>query len=130
MTTTLDEIPLVIEFARGTRIERDQVAPRGLPVVRNGPPGTRVLLADGGRVNLPTDQVVLASETDEQAHVGFGGMSFEGEEGGELVFFRVLDLQPEHLLSPERGRRMTLRPSMVSRVLVRGRQVYPLRAGG
>jgi hypothetical protein len=53
-------------------------------------------------------------------------MSFEGFEGDELVFFRVLDLQPEHLLSPERGRKMTLRPSMVERVLVRGRQVYPL----
>jgi hypothetical protein len=122
----MDETPLVIEFADGTRLGRDQATPRGLPIVRNGPPGTHVIFSDGGRVNLPTDQIVLADEPQGRARVGFGGMSFEGCEGDDLVFFRVLDLQPEHLLSPERGRKMTLRSSMVERVLVRGRQVYPL----
>jgi hypothetical protein len=121
----LDETPLVIEFADGTRIGRDQTAPKGLPIVGNGPPGTHIVFADGGRVNVPTDQIVLADEEQGRARVGFGGMSFEGFEGDDLIFFRVLDLQPEHLLSPERGRKMTLRPSMVGRVLVRGRQVYP-----
>lgn len=122
----VEETPLLIEFAGGTHIGRDQAVPRGLPIVRNGPPGTHIVFADGGRVNLPTDQIVLADEHQGRARVGFGGMSFEGFEGDDLVFFRVLDLQPEHLLSPERGRKMTLRPSMVERVLVRGRQVYPL----
>ncbi len=125
MTRTSDETPLTIEFVSGTRLGRDRVVPRGLPIVRNGPPGTQVLFDDQTRINLPTDQIVQADEREGRVCVGFGGMSFEGEEGGELVFFRVLDLQPEHLLSPERGRKMTLPPAAVSRVLVRGRQVYP-----
>ena len=34
-------------------------------------------------------------------------------EDGQLVFYRVRDLQPAELLSPQRGRRMTLEPRMV-----------------
>ena len=51
-------------------------------------------------------------------------MSFEGIDRGDLVFNRVKDLAPEHTLSPERGRRMTLRCEMVSRVLVDGLPVW------
>jgi hypothetical protein len=52
-------------------------------------------------------------------------MSFEGIDGGELIFLRVRDLQPEALLSPERGRRMTLDPRLVASIAVDGRVVWP-----
>jgi hypothetical protein len=121
----MDTSPLVIEFIEGTRLERDEARPRGLAVVRNGPPGTRVVFADGLKINLPTDQIVGDEVSEGRARVGLGGMSFEGTEQGELVFYRVRDLAPEHELSPERGRRMTLPPGRVSRVLVQGRRVFP-----
>ena len=120
------DAPVVIEFVAGTRLERDEVRPRGLPVVRNGPAGTRVVFADGTRINLPTDQIVQAEESAGHASVGLGGMSFEGVEGeGMLVFVRVRDVRPEHELSPERGRRMTLPVARVEQVRVSGRQVFP-----
>lgn len=119
--------PLLIEFVPGTRIHREpEVVPR-LPIVQNGPPGTWVIFADGAKVPLPTDQIVFAEDGGGVARVGFGGMSFEGVEGDQLVFFRVRDLQPEELLSPERGRRMTLAPRMVATVTVDGRVVWPRR---
>jgi hypothetical protein len=43
----------------------------------------------------------------------------------QLVFFRVRDLQPEELLSPQRGRRMTLEPRMVTSIAVDGKVVWP-----
>jgi hypothetical protein len=49
----------------------------------------------------------------------------EGIECGQLVFLQVRDLQPEALLSPQRGRRMTLEPQMVASVAVDGRTVWP-----
>jgi hypothetical protein len=119
-------LPLVIEFVRGSRLHREaDVVPR-LPIVQNGPPGTSVLFAEGGRVPLPTDQIVSADDAAGFAAVAFGGMSFEGIEGGLLVFYRVRDLLPEAQLSPERGRRMTLEPRTVSRILVDGRRVWPV----
>jgi hypothetical protein len=53
-------------------------------------------------------------------------MSFEGIEDGSLVFYRVRDLRPEEELSPQRGRRMTLDPEIVSAVYVDGRKVWGL----
>ena len=96
-----------------------------LPIVQNGPPGTSIVFEDGAKVPLPTDQIVLAEDGRGTAHVGFGGMSFEGMEGGQLVFLRVRDLQPEELLSAQRGRRMTLKPRMVVSITVDGRVVWP-----
>ncbi len=121
----MDNSPLLIEFVSGTNIYREPETVPHLPVVQNGPPGTFVIFADG-KVSLPTDQIVFADETGGRARVGFGGMSFEGIEDGRLVFFRVRDLQPEELLSPQRGRKMTLEPHMVSAILVDGRKVWPL----
>ena len=123
--------PLLIEFVPGTRVSRD--APfvsfvSTLPIAQNGPSGTTVVFADGAKVALPTDQIVF-TENSSGALVGFGGMSFEGIEGGELVFLRVRDLQPEELLSPQRGRRMTLSPGMVTSVSVDGRVVWPPLGG-
>lgn len=73
---------------------------------------------------MPTDQIVFAEDDAGSARVDFGGMSFVGTDGGELVFPRVRDLQPEALLSPERGQRMTLEPCMVSSIAVDGRASF------
>ena len=121
----MSEFPLLIEFVAQTRLERDPDLVPKLPIVQNGPPGTRVLFADGSKVPLPTDQIVFADDTTGCARVGFGGMSFEGLEGGFLVCYRVRELQPEELLSPQRGRKMTLKPDMVAAIHVDGRQVWP-----
>ena len=124
----MDSFPLLIEFAPGTSVDREPETVPRLPIVQNGPPGTFVIFADGSKVSLPTDQIVLAEDTGGRARVNFGGMSFEGIEDGYLVFYRVRDLQPEELLSPQRGRRMTLEPRMVSSIQVDGRPVWPLGA--
>ena len=120
--------PLLIEFVPGARVSRDPAfVPfvSTLPIAQNGPTGTSVVFEDGARTPLPTDQIVFAEDGDGAARVGFGGMSFEGLEGGQLVFLRIRDLQPEEQLSPERGRRMTLNPRMVTSVSVEGRVVWP-----
>jgi hypothetical protein len=124
----------VVEFVRGSRIEKDPPVTRptsgrpasgaNLRIVQNGPPGTFVRFADGGRVPLPTDQIVSSDDGAGAARVGFGGMRFDGIEEGQLTFRRFRDLLAEHELSPERGRRMTLRPDMVAAVFIEGRLVW------
>jgi hypothetical protein len=52
-------------------------------------------------------------------------MSFEGLEDGLIVCYRVHELQPEAMLSPGRGRRMTLKPEMVAAIYVDDRKVWP-----
>jgi hypothetical protein len=114
----------VVEFVPGTRVDKESVFVPGLPVVQNGPPGTFVTFADGRRVPLPTDQIVLVEDQDGAARVGFGGMRFEGIEKGLLTFRRVRDLAAEHELSPERRRRMTLEPKMIAAVFMEGRLAW------
>ena len=122
----MSELPLLIEFIAKTQLDREpEVVPK-LPIVQNGPPGTFIVFSDGRKVPLPTDQIVFDDDTTGGARVGFGGMSFEGIEDGYLVFHRVRDLHPEEELSPERGRRMTLEPQLVSAIYVDGRKVWPL----
>src|SRR3989475_6117356 len=91
----------------------------------HGPPGTSIVFEDGAKVPLPTDQIVFAEDGGGAARVGFGGMSLEGMAGGPLVFVPGRDLPPEELLSPHRGRRMTLEPSMVTSLSVSGRDGWP-----
>lgn len=121
----MNAYPLLIEFASGTRITREPEVQSQLPILRNGPPGTSVVFRDGAQVPLPTDQIIFAEDGGGAAQVGFGGMSFAGIEDGELVFLRVRDLQPEELLSPQRGRRMTIEPRMVASIAVDGHVVWP-----
>lgn len=121
----MNAYPLFIEFVAGTRITREPDVVSQLPILQNGPPGTSVVFGDGSEVPLPTDQIVFAEDDAGSARVGFGGMSFAGVDSGELVFLRVRDLQPEALLSPQRGRRMTLEPRMVASIAVDGRVVWP-----
>ena len=116
---------LLIEFAPGTRVFREPDFVSKLPILHNGPPGTFILFEDGAKVPLPTDQIVFADDGGGSARVGFGGMSPAGVEGDKLVFDRVRDLLPAELLSPERGRRMTLDASKVTSVTVDGQMVWP-----
>ena len=128
---------LLIVFVAGTSIEREPAFTTGLPIVRNGPPGTFVCFGggDGGsggsgsageRVPLPTDQIISGEVVAGCARVGFGGMQFAGEHDGWLVFHRVRDLLPEAELSPERRSRMTLALRMVTAIFAHGRQVWPV----
>ena len=107
----------------GTRLRAPRLG-ANLQIVQNGPPGTFVRFADGRRVPLPTDQIVSSDDGAGAARVGFGGMRFDGVEGGLLTFRRFRDLVAEHELSPERGRRMTLEPEMVAAVFIEGRLVW------
>jgi len=104
------DCPLLIEFAPGTRIHREPDYVSKLPIVQNGPPGTRVIFASGTKVSLPTDQIVLTDDAGGAAQVGFGGMSFEGLEDGFLVFYRVREIHPEELgrLAPRARRACVL----------------------
>jgi hypothetical protein len=123
--TSIHAVALLVEFVGGTRVHRETAVSPQLPIVQNGPPGTFIVFADGARVPLPTDQIVLAEDGEGGARVGFGGMRFEGIEAGQLVFRRVRDLAPEETLSPERSFRMTLEPWMVASVASYGRLVWP-----
>ena len=127
MDDTVSEAPppLVIQFAAGSWLEREQDRPSQLPVFRNGPPGTFVRL-DGLRISLPTDLIVDAHERDAAAVVAFGGMRFSGVHGGRLTFVRVRDLWPEAQLSPARSWLMTLDLLWVSAVHENGCQIWPL----
>jgi hypothetical protein len=119
-------IPLLIEFTAGTRLVREPDLPQGLPIVRNGPPGTFVTFPDGLRVSLPTDQIVYADDSEDAARVGFGGMSFAGVEGERLIFHRVREMHPEDQLSPARSRTMVLSMSWVSSISIDGHRVNML----
>ena len=118
--------PVLVEFVHGSQLRRGPPTASQLPIVGNGPPGTVVRFSGGGEVPLPTDQIVSADDDHGAARVGFGGMRFDGVEGGQLVFRRIRDLWPAERLSPERGLRMTLELEMVSMVLVEGRVRWPV----
>ena len=119
----MDQIPLLIEFAAGTRLIREPELPQGLPVVGNGPPGTFVAFPDGLRVSLPTDQIVFADDSGGGASVGFGGMRFAGSDGERLTFHRVREMHPEERLSPARSRIMVLSTSWVRSISIDGHRV-------
>jgi hypothetical protein len=126
---TIPESPLLVEFVPRTRVYREPDATPKLPIVHNGPPGTFVIFGSGARVSLPTDQIVFADDSSGAACIGFGGMHFEGMCDGQLVFRRVREIWPDELLSPQRGRRMTLEPQMVASIYVGGREVWSCSRG-
>src|SRR4051812_44418095 len=98
---TDERFPLLIEFVRGTTLHRESELIQGLPILRNGPPGTFVHFLDGFRVSLPTDQIVDSQVRDGAVRVAFGGMRFAGSDTeGRLVFHRFRELHPEEQLSP------------------------------
>ena len=120
----MDAIPLLIDFATPSSIFRERNLISALPILGNGPPGTFVLLPDGLRVSLPTDQIVFVDDTGGHARVGFGGMQFVGAEEGHLVFVRIRELFPEDQLSPDRSHTMRLKEQQVTTVSVDGRSVW------
>jgi hypothetical protein len=108
---------IVVEFLPGSRIYREPKGRSGLAIVRNGPPGTYVLLPfEGWKVSLPTDLIVHATNEDGAAKVTFGGLQFQGPQLDRLVFKRVHDLLPLEALSPERGTTMKIELRFVSAV--------------
>ena len=120
------EFPVVVEFVAPTTLQREPDLAPGLPVLRNGPPGTFVHFASGLRVSLPTDQIVFAESTGSAVRVGFGGMRFGGKnDDGRLIFHRVRELFPEDQLSPARSHTMLLDPDWVAAVMVGGKRVFP-----
>jgi hypothetical protein len=115
---------LIIEFSRGSSLERERDRPSDLLIYRNGPPGTFVRIGLL-RVSLPTDQIVSSDDASGAAVVGFGGMQFTGVEEGRLTFLRIRDVWPEDQLSPARSWKMMLDPTWVASVHESGRQVWP-----
>jgi len=122
--------PLLIDFAAPSSLLREQHRISALPIVGNGPPGTFVLFPDRIKVSLPTDQIVCADDDAGHAQVGFGGMSFVGQDGTALVFVRVRELFPEEQLSPARSHTMRLDVERVAKVSVAGRTTWPLASRG
>jgi hypothetical protein len=120
----LEDIPLLIEFARPTSLLREQQRPSQFPIIGNGPPGTFVLFPGGLRVSLPTDQIIFADDSDGYARVGFGGMQFVGVTQSRLTFVRARELFPEEQLSPGRSHTMLLDPRWVAAISVDGRPVW------
>jgi hypothetical protein len=119
-----DVAPLVIEFVAPSSLLREPDRVSDLPIVRNGPPGTFVVLP-GLKVSLPTDQIVTADDSSGHARVGFGGMRFDGVQDGRLLFRRVRELAPEYQLSPDRSHVMRLELRWVEFVLVDGVVAWP-----
>jgi hypothetical protein len=125
-----ESLPLVIEFVPGTTLYREPELAPGLPILRNGPPGTFVLFPDGLRVSLPTDQIVFADTRDGAVRVGIGGMRFAGyDERGQLMFHRFREMRPEEHLSPARSHTMLLHPRWISSIVSDGQQLV-VRTGG
>ena len=117
--------PLLIDFTTPSSLFHEQDRMSALPIVGNGPPGTFVLFPDRVKVSLPTDQIVWADDAGGHAQVGFGGMSFVGQEGTELVFVRIRELFPEDQLSPARSHTMRLDSAWVTSISADGRLVWP-----
>jgi len=121
-------LPLLIAFSAPSSLRRETHRASMLPIIGNGPPGTFVLFPGGLKVSLPTDQIVMADDSDGCARVGFGGMRFVGLDGQALVFVRERELHPEDELSPQRSHTMRLEAGWVGSVSVHGQLVWPRRA--
>jgi hypothetical protein len=119
------EASAVVEFIGPSSVMRERERSTALPIVGNGPPGTFVTFPVGFKVSLPTDQIVSADDTAGHAVVVFGGMQYQGERDGDLVFHRVREIQPTDRLSPERSFTMRLKREWVARVMANDAVVWP-----
>ena len=120
-------------FVAGSRLQRESDRRSDLPIHRNGPPGTFVIIgAPQGpalRVSLPTDQIVSAEEHDDAVVVTFGGFRFDGLHDGTLTFSRVRELRPEQELSPDRSFTMRLQPEWVFEIEAAGQVLWDRGSG-
>ena len=114
-----------IEFVAGSRVRRDEPVRSQLPLVRNGPPATWIVFADGRGLGVPTDQILRAEDSGGAARVAFGGMRFDGAEDGWLVFRRAREVLAEEQLAPERGRELKVRVQDIARVIASGKPAWP-----
>jgi hypothetical protein len=121
----LASVPLLIEFVSSSWIRTIEKAPDAFFGSEHVEKETIVEFSNGLRVSVPADQVVLGDDQTGAARIGLGGMTFEGVEDEQLVFFRVRDLLPEDQLAPSRSDKFVLPPACVSSVTVQGAQVWP-----
>jgi len=118
------QIPLVVEFAPGSRMEAiGDPAPESETALL--PRDAMILFADGQKIPVPADQIVLEEQNQGAARVGFGGVSFEGMVDGQLAFWRVKDLAPEEMLSADRDIRFLISPEHVAAIHAHGIRVWP-----
>src|SRR5438067_1082973 len=119
------KIPLIIDFIEGSRLKQEEETAEHFTIWGARRPGTFVLFSRNKKVSLPTDQIVLGEDAHGAARVGLGGMSFEGIDGGKLIFWRVRDLMPDPDFFVGDSDKITLESSMVSAVFVDGEKVWP-----
>ena len=100
--------------------------PSGLPMWRNGPPGTFVVFTGRSSRVSATDQIGDRDDSGAGARVGFGGMRFAGMEAERLIFHRVREMHPEEQLSPARSRIMVLSMEWISSISIDGHRVNML----
>src|SRR5262245_18335331 len=119
------KIPLVVEFAPGSRVESHEMeTPDEIerPLI---PRDAMIRFSDGREVPVPADHIVLEEQEKGSARVGFGGVSFEGMVDGQLAFWRVKDIAPEETLAADRDIRFLISPELVSSIAVHGVKVWP-----
>jgi hypothetical protein len=124
------KIPLVVEFAPGSRVESQPAEEAEFgsgPTIL--PRDAMIQFADGRQVQVPADQIVLEEQEQGAARVGFGGVSFEGMVDGQLAFWRVKDIAPEETLPADRDIRFLIAPELVSSIHAHGIQVWPKNFG-
>jgi hypothetical protein len=114
---------VTVVFAVGATLFREADRRSDLPIYRNGPPGTFVIV-ERTRISLPTDSILDAVERDDTVVVDFDGFRFDGARQGELVFSRVRDRLPEEELSPDRSWTMKLDERWIALVSVDGNTVW------
>jgi hypothetical protein len=119
------KIPLVVEFAPGSRVQAHPDEADLESEVHLMPRDAMIRFPDGSEVPVPADQIVLEEHQEGAARVGFGGVSFEGIVDGKLAFWRVKDLAPEETLSADRDIRFLIAPELVSSIVVHGVPVWP-----
>src|SRR4051812_43016487 len=107
-------IPLVVEFAPGSRVEAYEMEGTSDAEMPSFPRDALIRFTDGRQIPVPADQIVLEEVEKGSARVGFGGVSFEGMVDGQLAFWRVKDLAPEQSLAADRDIRFLIAPEFVS----------------
>ena len=119
------KIPLVVEFAPGSRVEAHEMETAEEAERPQIPRDALIRFADGREIPVPADQIVLEEQEKGAARVGFGGVSFEGMVDGQLAFWRVKDIAPEDTLAADRDIRFLVPPELVSSIAVHGVTVWP-----
>ncbi len=121
MSRLENKVPVFVEFEIGSRVEQNF-----LDAEIEGLPDTQIILADGKRVSLPTEQLVFEDSSNGMAQVGIGGMSFEGISPDGFVLYRVKDLVAPEYCSPHFSGKLVLDTDSVKRFVVNGHQVWPM----